>query len=169
MERDNQEIVKIQEETYNKVLQEYNINDVDSLMRQFNTEIVNLKQGDSLDNDRLRYYMNHFSYQMYRLRTIKARENLKASLTRHLHEVAHNHALLHLEIPEGKRLIREEKMALAELETANEDMVAIAHRAVSNAIDERIQGIDKMLYNLSTQSNLNMSEARLINKGGHIT
>lgn len=157
------------EDTYSETLKEYKVDEVDALMMHYNQEITNLRQGDSLSNDRLRYYMDRFSYQMYRLRTIKARENLKANLTRHLHEKAHNHTLLNLEIPEGRKLIREEKMALAALETANEDKIAILYRAISNAIDERIMGLDKMLYNLSTQANLNMSEARLINKGGHVT
>lgn len=149
-------------------LHAHDILTVDNLMAQFHQEISQLKQGDSLDNDRLRYYMNHFSYQMYRLRTIKARENLKASLSKHLQESEYSETLLNLEIPEGKKLIREEKMALAALETAGAEQVAILHRAVSNAIDERIFGLDKMLYNLSTAANLNMSEARLVTKGAQV-
>lgn len=160
--------IMTQEEVYDTTLEEYRISEVDTLMAQFNIEILALKESDALSNDRIRYYMHHFSYQMYRLRTIKARENLKASLSKQFHESTINEALLNLKAPEGRKYIKEEKLAIASNAAVEEERVAIVYRAISNAIDERIQGLDKMLYNLSTSANLNMSEARLTAKGGNI-
>lgn len=154
---------------YAQLVKDLGLSRSDKLVEYYGQEVSSLKQGDTLSNDRIRYYLSHMAHESYRLATINVREGLKKDIAELHAEVSEGRSLVTIDPSDyDRKLIREEKVAIAALEAHSNNIVALVYKRVSEAISDRIYHLGRIQYNLTTMANMNMSEARLVQQGGNV-
>lgn len=155
VEGNTEEIEKHFEELLNK----YTGNS-DKLIIEYGEDVKNAVDG-RLTNDQISYYMNNFGHLSYILGASLARQGLSSDLVSIHHNVAEATAFTQAISEDGKKLTREDKQSIATLETEAEKIVGALYKRVTEAVDQRMWGVNRILKTLETLASMNMSDAKL--------
>lgn len=136
------------------------LHSTDGLVSAYQAEVAQLVQ-ESMSNDRVRYFMQNMSAEMYRLMALKSRQGLSRDIALTFHEFRVAEEIVQATPEQGKKYTREDKAAIARINTQEEEDLASLFKAVDEAIDQRVRGLQRILRTLDSISMMNMSEAKL--------
>lgn len=136
------------------------IQNTDNLVAMYQAEVAELVQ-ESMSNDRVRYYMQNLSAEMYRLMALKSRQGMSRDVALAYHEFRVAEEIVQAVPEQGKKYTREDKAAIARINTQAEEELSALFKAVDETVDQRVRGIQRILRTLDSISMMNMSEAKL--------
>ena len=146
------------EKYYKELLTKFNLDKMDATVVEFEN-IVSKSQGQ-ITNEHVRYYISMFSYYTYALNATLSRHGLRSDVAEFYLE--HCNAKSYTSHDDAtKKLTREDKQAIAKLETEQEAKVNILYSRVTQAVETRIKALNKLIETLNMLGAMNMSEAKL--------
>lgn len=146
------------EKVYKDLLTQAKLDKMDATVIEFESEIKTT--SGQLTNDRIKYYIGMFSYYAYALNASLSRHGLRSDVAEFYFE--HRTATSYVSHDDqAKKLTREDKQAIAKLDTEQEAQVNILYTRVTQAIETRIKALNKLIETLNMLGAMNMSEAKL--------
>lgn len=152
------------ESLYDLILEKAGVAEADHLMVQYRDE-TKLLGYNLLGNDRIAYYMHAVSYLNYKLSTISARQGLSQVISAAHAEVEYAKQFLEAVDADGKKLTKDDKAAIATINSLKEKQVAGVLKRVEQALELRVKSLQRFNDNLKTLSMINMSEQKMSNGG----
>lgn len=148
------------EEHFNKILDKLGVYSADEMIKNYQKTVNQAHEG-RLTNDQISYYMNNFGHISYTLGAGLARQGLSSDLVTIHHNLVEAKAYSGASSEDNRKLTREDKQAIATLETESEKIVEVLFTRVTQAVDQRMWSVNRILRTLETLASLNMSEAKL--------
>jgi hypothetical protein len=155
------EVLALDKEVYTyyaELLKSYNLDKMDEVVRAY--EVAIRDSDGQLTNESIRYFLGMFSYYAYVLGATLSRQALRSDIAMFYKEHHEAQAFINPKDMERK-LIREDKQALATLANADATKVSILFNAVKQAVETRIKSFNKLIEALNMFGAMNMSEAKL--------
>lgn len=146
------------EHYYRELLQQYKLDKMDSIVMEFENDTR--ATNGQLTNERIRYYISMFSYYAYALNATLSRQSLRSDVAQLFLEHQSAKSYVATEDPSVK-MTREDKQARAKLQTETEAKVNVLYARVTQAVESRIKGFNKLIETLNMLGAMNMSEAKL--------
>lgn len=145
------------------ILKQVGAFEADSLMNQLKQEI-DTDWGYRLSNDRIRYYILNISHYMYKLGESIARVGLHSDIITIYHDKVYSELYAEATDESGKKLTREDKTAIAKIESEAEAITMALYKQATKAVEQRIMSLAGYRKTLEMLATMNMSETRLESK-----
>lgn len=146
------------EKYYRELLTKFNLDKMDATVMEFESIIG--KQSGQITNEQIRYFISMFSYYSYALNATLSRHGLRSDVAEFYLEHQSAKSYTSHDDP-AKKMTREDKQAVAKLETEQESKVNILYSRVTQAVETRIKALNKLIETLNMLGAMNMSEAKL--------
>lgn len=147
---------------YATFLEQMQVDAVDAFTGEYYEAIQN--NHGQLSNEQIRYFSSMFSFQSYRLNAMLSKASLRsdiATLFYEKNEAEYVQTAMANAQAGGQKMTREDKLSGAKVGTIDEAKVAIIFERVTQAVETRIKGLDRLIRTLDTLGAMNMSEAKL--------
>lgn len=145
---------------YENMLEKIGVRKADVMLAQYQEEVEALGR-DRLSNEQISYYLVNFGHVTYILRAGMARQGLASDLVTIHKDLVYSKAFTEAQ-PEGaKKLTREDKQAIAQIEIEAEAIIDSLYTRVTQAMDQRIRSLELITRTLENLAWMNRSEERL--------
>lgn len=147
---------------YAQFLEQMQVDTIDEFAGEYYDAIT--KNSGQLSNENIRYFSSMFAFHSYRLNAMLSKASLRSDIAKlyyEKNEAEYVQTAMTNAQEGGHKMTREDKLSGAKVGTIDEAKVALVFERVTQAIETRIKGLDRLIRTLDNLGAMNMSEAKL--------